>query len=111
MPWLATAAFLPWRTSFEVLCGMLGPLAAASVSWVLAERKYRQHPQALTKLMMLAFGAKLIFFAAYVTVMLRVLLLRPGPFIIGFTVCFIVLHLIEALFLRRLFRRGMETSC
>jgi len=110
LPWLATAVFLPWQTSFEVLCGMLGPLAAATMSWMLAERKYQRHPEALTTLMIVAFGVKLVFFAAYVAVMLRVLSLKPLPFIVSFTVYFIVLHLIEALFLRRLFWRGMGTS-
>ena len=110
IPWLATVVFLPWQTSFAVLCGMLGPLAVATVSWALAERKYRRHPEALTTLMIVAFGAKLVFFAAYVAVMLRVLSLKPLPFIASFAVCFIVLHLIEALFLRRLFWRGMDTS-
>jgi len=108
--WLATLIFVPWQMGFEVLCGMLGPLAAAVLSWVLAERQYRQRPEALTSLMIVLFGAKLVFFAAYVTVMLRLLLLRPIPFVVSFTIYFIVLHLIEALYLRRLFWRGMNTS-
>jgi hypothetical protein len=108
--WLATLIFVPWQTGFEILCGMLGPLAAAVVSWVLAERKYRRRPEALTTLMMVLFGAKLLFFAAYLTIMLRVLSLRPMPFVVSFTIYFIVLYLIEALSLRRLFWRGMPAS-
>jgi hypothetical protein len=44
-----------------------------------------------------------VFFGAYVVVMLRVLALRPGPFVASFTSYFIALHMMEALFMRRLF--------
>ncbi len=53
--------------------------------------------------MVAAFGGKLVFFGAYVTVMLGVLSLRPLPFVISFTAYFIALHLFEALCLQRLF--------
>jgi hypothetical protein len=108
--WLATLIYVPWQMGFEILCGMLGPLAATVVSWLLAERKYCRRPEALTNLMIVLFGTKLVFFAAYLTVMLRVLSLRPMPFVVSFTIYFVVLHLIEALFLRRLFWRGMPAS-
>ena len=38
--------------------------------------------------------------------MLRVLELRPLPFVVSFTGYFIALHVIEALFMRRLFASG-----
>jgi hypothetical protein len=50
-----------------------------------------------------AFAAKMVFFGAYVVVMLRLLALRPVPFIVSFAACFIALHLIEGFSLRRLF--------
>jgi hypothetical protein len=108
--WLAAMIFVSWQTGLEILCGMLGPLAAAVISWVLAEKKYSRRPEALTTLMIVLFGAKLVFFAAYLTVMLRLLLLRPTQFVLSFTVYFVVLYLIEALYLRRLFWRGMPAS-
>jgi hypothetical protein len=108
--WLAALIFVPWQMGIEILWGMIGPLAPAVASWLLAERKYRRRPEALTNLMIALFGLKLLFFAAYLTVMLRLLSLRPMPFVISFTVYFVVLHLIEALFLRRLFWRGMPAS-
>src|ERR1044071_2808440 len=101
--WLACSAFLERRTSFEVLCGMFAPLLSVTVTWALTERVYQRRPAALTSLMVTAFAAKLVFFGAYVTVMLRVLSLRPVPFVASFTSYFIVLYLIEALYLRRLF--------
>jgi hypothetical protein len=107
---LAIALFLQRQTSIEVMFGMLGPLAAATISLMLAQRTCRRRPEALTRLMIAAFAGKLVFFGAYVAIMLRVLMLKPMPFVISFTGYFIVLYLIEALFLKRLFGRGMHAS-
>ena len=101
--WLAIAALTDSRTAAAVFAGMLGPLAVASISWVLAERAYRRDPQSLTPLMMSAFAGKMVFFAAYVTVVLKGLSLEPVPFAASFAGYFIALHLMEALSLRRLF--------
>jgi hypothetical protein len=87
---------------------MIAPLAGAVATWVLVVRTYASRPERLTPLMVAAFGGKLVFFGAYVTVMLGVLSLRPLPFVISFTTYFIVLHLFEALCLQRLF--GSEAS-
>jgi hypothetical protein len=48
----------------------------------------------------------LVFFGAYVTVMLKVLLLSPLPFVVSFTTYFIALHVFEAVCLQRLFGRA-----
>jgi hypothetical protein len=55
--------------------------------------------------MIAAFFGKLVFFGAYVTVVLKVLAARPLPFVVSFTTYFIGLHLIEALWLQRFFAR------
>jgi hypothetical protein len=108
--WLAAAALLGTRTSLEVLCGMIAPLVVAAGTWMLTERTYRRNPEQVTSLMILAFGAKLVFFGTYVVVMLNVLSLRPVPFMAGFVGYFIALHLTEALYLRRLFAGGARAS-
>lgn len=87
----------------EVLFGMLAPLIGASVTWVLAARLFPSRPELLTTMMLAAFGAKLVFFGAYVAIMLRVLELEPMPFVASFTAYFVTLHLVEALYLQRLF--------
>jgi hypothetical protein len=87
----------------EVLSGMLAPLAAACLSWVLIERTYLRDPERLTALMMSAFGGKMVFFGAYVAAMLKLVGLRPVPFVASFTGYFIGLYLIEALLMRRMF--------
>jgi hypothetical protein len=87
----------------EVLLGMLAPLGATAGSWVLIERTFRCDPQRLTALMIGAFGAKMLFFGAYVAVMLTIVGVQPVPFIVSFTGYFIALYLTEALLMRRLF--------
>jgi hypothetical protein len=104
--WLATASLLRSRTGIDVLFGMLGPLAAVIASWALMERTYRTSPERLTSVMVAAFAGKMVFFAAYVTLMLGVLAVRPVPFVASFTGHFIGLYGMEALYLRRLFVRG-----
>jgi hypothetical protein len=89
-----------------VLFGMIGPLAAASGSWVLIERTFRRSPERLTSLMAAAFGAKLVFFGLYVAIALRVLMLRPVPFVVSFTSYFVGLYIVEAVYLHRLFASG-----
>ena len=95
-----------WQaTSAAVLLGMIGPLVAVVVSWLLTERVYQRQPERLTGLMIGAFGAKMVFFGGYVAVMLKGAGLRPGPFVASFTSYFIALYLTEALLMRRLFAK------
>jgi hypothetical protein len=104
--WLATTAATGGKTGGEMLWGMLGPLAATVVSWVVAERTYRADPGRLTAVMIAAFAAKMVFFGAYVAIMLKVLAFRPIPFVASFMGHLIGLYGMEALYLRRLFIRG-----
>jgi hypothetical protein len=117
--WMAAASLLSWLavtmlagagTGTVVLLGMAAPLVVASATWVLAERTYTRHPERLTSVMVQAFAGKLVFFGAYVAVMLKILSLRPVPFVVSFTAYFVALHLTEALLLRRLFAGGSHAS-
>lgn len=101
--WLGIAAWSGVSSSLEVLFGMLAPLASAAATWVLVARAFPSRPESLTPLMVAAFAGKLVFFGVYVTIMLRVLALRPLPFVVSFTTYFIALHLFEAFCLQRLF--------
>jgi hypothetical protein len=104
---VAVTAMPSVESDREVLLGMLAPLAGALVTWVIVARTYASRPEWLTPLMVAAFGAKVVFFGAYVTVMLAVVALRPLPFVISFTSYFIGLHLFEAVCLQRLFAGGV----
>ena len=100
--WLVVTIAGGSRAHPEVLWGMLGPLASAGATWVVVERSHAVAPGRLTSVLVTGFALKMLFFGLYVAVMLRVLLLRPVPFVVSFTSYFIALYVMEALFLRRL---------
>jgi hypothetical protein len=83
--------------------GMLGPLAGAVATWLIVERAHGRAPERTTRVMIRLFGAKLVLFGAYVA---AVLVLRPTwamVFVVSFTSQYMLLHFMEAVFLRRLF--------
>ena len=102
--WLVASLVIDSRLRLELLCGMAGPLAGVGGSWVLVERTHRRDPQAVTAAMIWAFAFKVVFFGAYVAVMLLGLSLRPVPFVASFVSFFCGLYLMEALYLQRLFK-------
>jgi hypothetical protein len=102
----AAIAIAGRETGADVLLGMLAPLGAAGVSWVLTERTYKRDPQQLTGVMIGAFGVKMLFFGAYVALMIKLVGVHPVPFVASFTGFFIGLYLTEALLMRRLFAGG-----
>jgi hypothetical protein len=73
------------------------------ITWIVTERAYMAHPEQLTSLMIKAFAGKLIFFGVYVALAVGILGAEPVPFAVSFAGYFIALHLIEALWLKRLF--------
>ena len=109
--WMVTLSWASWgvvalasggRNSPELLLGMAGPLVCAVASWVAYERAHRAAPGRLTHVMMTAVAVKMVFFGGYVFVALRVLGMRPVPFVLSLAAYFIALHAMEALFLQRL---------
>ena len=108
--WLAVAAVPGVESDLEILCGMLAPLTGAVATWVLVVRVYPANPERLTPLMVIAFGGKVVFFGAYVTIMLAVLALQPLPFVVSFTTYFVALHFFEAVCLQRLFAQHVPTA-
>jgi len=103
LSWVAVAGVTDGRANPEVLYGMVGPLAVAAVSWIITKRTYTAAPERLMGVLITGMAIKAVFFGAYVVIMLRILALRPGPFIASFASYFIALHMMEALFMRRLF--------
>jgi hypothetical protein len=104
--WLAASMWAPRTVNPEMFWGMAGPLVSASATWVVTARTYAAAPERLTQVMLLGFGVRVLFFGTYVVGMLRGLGLRPVPFAASFAGFFIALHVVEALFLRRLFVEG-----
>jgi hypothetical protein len=105
--WLALTKFSAAPQGPEVFVGMLGPLVAAGGSWAVVERTHRANPARVPRVMLAAFFAKMLFFAAYVVVAVGVFRLQPARFAISFTCYFVTLHLSEAFLLRRLFAMGV----
>jgi hypothetical protein len=100
--WLALSALAGSRVHPEALLGMLGPLVSACATWFFVRRTHAAAPERLTVVMVMGLALKVVFFGAYVVVMLGALALRPVPFVLSFTAYFIALYAMEALFLRRL---------
>jgi hypothetical protein len=100
--WLLVTATMADRANPEALWGIAGPLTGASVSWIVYVRARESTPERLTRVMITAFALKLVFFSAYVVATMRLLDLRPAPFVVSFTGAFIALHAMEAFSLRRL---------
>jgi len=100
--WLVAVALLGPRTGVDVLWGMAGPLAVTVGSWALIERTHTRNPQVLTRLMVVAFAFKIVFFGAYVVLMIKLAGVRLVPFVTSFLGYFGGLFLMEALYLRRL---------
>lgn len=101
--WVAATAAFGAETHVATLLGIAGPLLVAVVTWRLAEQAYRRDPASLTGLMMGAFVAKMVFFGAYVVLVVKGLAQPPTPFAVSFTAAFIAVYAIEALALKKLF--------
>jgi hypothetical protein len=100
--WLGVTLAATGPANPELLLGMLGPLLSGCVTWIAVERAHRAAPERVTRVLAVGFVVKMVFFGAYVVLMLRVAELRPLPFVVGFTSYIIGLYMMEALFLSRL---------
>jgi hypothetical protein len=107
--WLGIASVFGRDVGLAALAGLLAPLAIAAGSWVLMERTYRRNPGELTRVILRAFIGKMIFFGAYVAIVLSAFSVRPIPFVVSFTASFICLHVMEAICLKRLLAGGLQS--
>jgi uncharacterized membrane protein YozB (DUF420 family) len=98
--WLVAAAVTGY--SSEVFLGMAGPLVAAAATWLLVERTQRADPSKVTRVLMTAFAAKMLFFGGYVLAVSRVPQLDLAAFGVAFFVYFVVLYVVQAVLLRGL---------
>jgi hypothetical protein len=85
-----------------VTLGVMGPLGVASAAWVLMDRAHQRAPEALHAVMIKLFAAKMLVFGAYVAAVVMLLPTGAVPFVVSFTTTYAVLHVMEALYLRRL---------
>ena len=86
-----------------VTLGMLGPLAGAVVSWILVERTQLRAPEQVSGVLIKLFAAKMLLFGAFVVVVATLFPEGRVAFVVSFTCHYVLLHVMEALYLRRLF--------
>lgn len=86
-----------------VFLGMLGPLVGAIGTWMIVERTHARAPESVPAVMIRLFGAKIVLFGAYVGGLCLLLATGTVAFAASFTTQYILLHFMEALYLRRLF--------
>ena len=99
---LFTALLAPDAAGATFL-GMAAPLVVGLATILLVEHTVRTNIRRLTGRMTIAFVAKMVFFAVYVSLMIGVLGIDPLPFTISFTLYFAALHLTAALHFKTLF--------
>ena len=91
------------RAPVAVLAGMAAPLAAALVSWVLVRRTHERAPARVSGLLVKLFAVKLVLFGGYFVAVVPPLREDIEVLVGCFTAEYVLLHVIEALYLRRLF--------
>jgi hypothetical protein len=89
---------------------MVGPLVAIAGTWGLVEYTRRRAPQAMLPRMIWAFGAKMLFLAAYMLAAIRGIGLQPVPFLASFVGYFVVFYAVEAFHLKRIMPGGNQTG-
>jgi hypothetical protein len=108
--WVAITAAGGWGVNPELAFGMAAPLAGATVSWRIVERTHARAPERVTSVLMAGFFAKMMFFGLYIG-LLGALWLRPVPLVATFGASFLVLHMIEAGYLRKLLAAPPASTC
>lgn len=99
---LAITWLLAGRQLAPALWGMVGPLAAAAATWVVLERTHARAPDRVSAALIKLFAAKLLFFGAYVGAVALLLPAGRIAFALSFTAQYVLLHGMEAWYLRRL---------
>ena len=99
---IALAFVAGMQIRLEIWLGMAGPLIAAVFSWIAMVRQHARNDRGMTRLLIQAFAVKLVFFAVYISVILRSRCVRPMPFVLCFAGFYLALHIVEAFGLRRM---------
>jgi hypothetical protein len=116
--WMVAGALASWPVAAlsvggsmtEIGAGMAAPLVVAVGSWMLIERAFRRDPARVTALMYQSLLVKMLLFGAYVVIGVQVWSLKPVPFVVSFAAYFVMFHMVEAAWLRRLFATSAVAS-
>lgn len=105
----AAAALAPGSAAPAFL-GMAAPLAVGLATIQLVERTVRTDVTRLTGRLAAAFAVKLVFYAAYVAVVIGWLRVEPVPFTLSFSLYFAALQIAEGLYFRTLLTDAAQPS-
>ena len=106
--WTAAVGIWGEAVGLDVGLGLAGPLVAALGTWAMIARTVPADPRRLTRRLLGAFAAKMVFFGVFVVAGIRGLGVRPVAFVASFTVSFVALHAVEAILLRRALTRSFS---
>jgi|LUMD01.1.fsa_nt_gb hypothetical protein len=88
----------------EIFLGMAVPLIVGIVTVVKVESIFQRRPEKLTSFMMKAFGGKMVLYGLYLGAIVGFSAFNERPFLVSFVVYFAALHMLEALFIRTVFK-------
>lgn len=101
--WGLAAGLLTAVSANDLFFSMAGPWLMGVLTLYFSQRTFKSDPEKLTSTMIKGFFGKILFYGAYVVILALTGTVSLVPFMVGFAVYFIVLHGIEALYLRTLF--------
>ena len=88
----------------EIFLGMIAPLIIGVISITYISIINKKTPGKVTNVLYKSFAIKMITYGAYFICIFTFYTFNPMPFILSFFSYFITLHMIEALFLRSIFK-------
>ena len=108
--WLIGSRIVNPELTSDIGFGMLGPLVAAVGTWMSISTVAGNDPKLNNQRMLIGLFVKALFFAGYVAAMIRVIHVRPVPFVVSFTAFFLGLLVTEALLVQRLGQQPSSTT-
>ena len=104
--WALATLLSPVAINPAALAGVGGPLLSAALTWVVVARTHAAAPERVTRVMIVGFAVKAVFFAGYVVALLSGAGLDARVFVVSFVTSFLVFHVMEAFSLKKLFAGG-----
>ncbi len=94
--------FIEYKT--EIFLGMTMPLIVGILTVISTYKVYQKDPGKLTGWMIKSFFLKMIIYGLYFVIILGFYTFHALPFVSSFVGFFFVLHMIEALYFKKLFK-------
>ena len=104
--WILGAKLFFQKYFVEIFLGMFPPLMLGIFSIYRIKSIFLNHPEKLTSYMIKAFVFKMIFYGIYIIWVIVFSAFNPLQFFVSFMIYFGTLHILEALFVRSVFKRS-----